>query len=134
MTRTFEIAIAIHIMAAAGCDRGPQLAKENQQFADTVYTAVAARNQKWLESNERIVAEAHDTHRLSDEEFDALNEILQLARSGDWTSAAREAKSLLDSQRPREETVNDSKGKTAVRNRGPKTTRNLGKKPIESKR
>ncbi len=100
LSRRISVAVVLLGIPLGGCSREPQLSKQNQPLVDKVYTAVAAHNDVWLASNERLVKEVHEKHQMTDGEFETFEAILKQAREGDWKGATSAARSLSQAQEP----------------------------------
>jgi len=90
--------MAVAILAA-GCGH-PQASPLNRPLIASLRTAVSTQNPEWLERNASIIDERHAAGELSEEERDAFQTIIGLARDGQWEEAEQRLIALQKAQRP----------------------------------
>lgn len=93
------VAAVLALLTLSGCN-DPQLQPANQQLSASLRTALSARNSEWLEQNATLIAERHQSGEMSEEEFQALQSIVQQAREGQWAEAEQAVVELQRAQRP----------------------------------
>lgn len=97
--------IAAPLLLTAGCYRPPQAATDNLELISSLRTAISTRSHQRLDDNERVLAERHSQGKLSDDEFKAFNDLIALARAGDWEKAERRVVQFQRAQRPTQEQI-----------------------------
>lgn len=93
--------IAAVCFALAGCGGEPQIAKGNVRLVDKLKTAVAAKRSDWLELAAKQIDQQHQSGKLSDDEYSALQPIIAEARQSHWTEAGSQMTRLLHGQHPK---------------------------------
>lgn len=91
------------ILAAAmmiGCGREPQVSDANREIVVSLATAVSTRQAEWLESNAELIEKQRAEGKCADAEYEAFQNIIAKARSGDWDAAEAAAYALRDAQQP----------------------------------
>ena len=84
----------------SGCGRVPQFAPANRRVIHGLQTAVSSKKVEWLNETVRLIEEKYSAGEMSDEEHDALQRIVDKARSGDWDGAQKDAFALSEGQKP----------------------------------
>jgi hypothetical protein len=97
--------IAAPLLLTAGCYRPPQAATDNLELISSLRTAISTRSHQRLDDNERVLAERHSQGKLGDDEFKAFNDLIALARAGDWEKAERRVVQFQRAQRPTQEQI-----------------------------
>jgi hypothetical protein len=87
------------IALASGCGY-PAAEPENLRLITSLRTALSARNEAWLEANEKMIEQRHIDKVMSDETYEAFKEIIAKAREGDWKGAELESLEFQRAQRP----------------------------------
>jgi hypothetical protein len=75
----------------AGCGEPSHRELKNRGELEALLTAVSLKNTKELENDAKRIGDRHDSGELSDSNYRALSEIIEKARSGDWTEAEKRA-------------------------------------------
>jgi hypothetical protein len=84
-----------------GCGGPPALESEEAfSTADALYTAITSRRTELLDKSETRLRELRDDGKLSTAANEALNKIIERARSGDWQVAAEELDGFIRHQPP----------------------------------
>lgn len=73
------------------CNRPPAVQYHNLQLLSSLRTAISAKHREWLEGVARAVEIRHEQGTMSAEERDHFLRIVELARTGAWDTAEREA-------------------------------------------
>lgn len=92
------VAITLLVLSA-GCGK-PQAGPENLELISSLRTAVSAENEEWLEQNVQAIEKRHDSGKMSDRAYEALQAIVRTAREGQWESAEKKVIALQQAQRP----------------------------------
>jgi len=74
-----------------GCGEPSHRELKNRGELEALLTAVSLKNADELEKDARRINGRHDAGELSDSSYQALNEIIEKARSGDWAEAEKKA-------------------------------------------
>src|SRR5262245_1217893 len=88
------------LLLVLGCGRPPQMAPENRRIMQGLQTAVSSRKVEWLEEVVKLMEAKHSAGDMSEDEYKALQKIVEKARAGDWAGAQRDAFALTEAQRP----------------------------------
>lgn len=88
------------LLGLAGCSQGPQLSGENRELIVSLATATSLQDLTLVSANAKEIEAKHQAGELGEPEFQALNAIVTLAKSGDWTHAQEQAYHLRDAQEP----------------------------------
>lgn len=80
------------------CSRPPAVQYHNLKLLSSLRTAISAKNREWLEGVARAVETRHEQGAMSPEERDHFLRIVELARSGAWETAEREAYRFEEAQ------------------------------------
>lgn len=88
--------LAVFLLSVPGCG-GPPALESDEAFstADALYTAITSRRTELLDNSETRLSELKDAGKLSNAAFEALKEIIEHARAGDWQVAAEELDSFI---------------------------------------
>lgn len=84
----------------AGCGGPPQVSRSNQKLISALRTAASARQVPWLDECAKQVEEGKAAGTITAEEAAAFDEIISLARRGEWKAAEEEAARLGAAQQP----------------------------------
>jgi hypothetical protein len=101
---------AAAIVAAAcltplvGCGY-PAAAPANQELITSLRTALSARNNGWLTGTAEKVEKRHTAGTMGDEEYEAFQRIIEMARAGDWEGAEQASVDFQRAQRPTQEQI-----------------------------
>jgi hypothetical protein len=98
--RLLALALVVCSVVGPGCSRPPQIGQENRRLIGSLRTAIAARKTDWLEQNAGLVDQRHAEGSLADDQYTALKEIIDQARSGNWAEAETAATRLSKVQQP----------------------------------
>jgi hypothetical protein len=74
-----------------GCGEPSHRELKNRGELEALLTAVSLRNAQELEKDAKRISARHDAGELSDWGYQALNEIVENARSGGWAEAEKKA-------------------------------------------
>lgn len=89
------------LLSVLGCGGPPALESEEAILTtDALYTAITSRRTELLNDSEGRLKELRDDGKLSAKAFEALAEIIQQARSGNWQDAAEDLDSFIRHQPP----------------------------------
>lgn len=99
------VSILVGISALVGCSGEPQVAKGNLKLVSALRTAASARQAAWLDECAKQVDEGQTAGTISAAEAAAFEEIIALARSGEWKQAEERAAALGAAQQPTAEDV-----------------------------
>lgn len=105
MKRHMLLLAAFLVCALAGCSGEPQVAKANQKLISALRTAASARQTPWLDECAKQVDEGKAAGTMSAAEAAAFDEIIALARSGEWKKAEEKAAALGAAQQPTAEDI-----------------------------
>lgn len=95
------LAVMVFVVALSGCRKTPQLgSEESLGAADALWTAVTAKDLKLVDQCEQSLKRLHQDSKLSTEAFGDLEDIIAVARSGDWDEARGDLKTFVRGQLP----------------------------------
>lgn len=97
--------VFITVFVLKGWGTAPQISSSNRKILEALQTAVSSKKLEWLEIVTKQVTEKYDEGDVSDEEFNAIDAIVQKAESGDWKAAQLASFSLSEVQRPTAEDI-----------------------------
>jgi hypothetical protein len=90
--------VAATILALVGCSGEPSERElKNRRELEALLTAVTLKNKKEVERDARRITERHTAGELSDAPYQALQEIVEKARAGDWAGAEKQAYDFRES-------------------------------------
>ena len=89
----------------AGCGGEPQVSRTNQKLISALRTAASAQQLPWLDECAKQVEQGKAAGTMSAEEAAAFDEIIALARSGQWKEAEQRAAALGAAQQPTAEDI-----------------------------
>ena len=89
----------------AGCGSEPQVSRANQKLISALRTAASTRQVSWLDECAKQIDESKAAGTMSAEEAAAFDEIIALARSGQWKQAEERAAALGAAQQPTAEDI-----------------------------
>lgn len=98
-----QVSFALILCVAAlflGCGGSPQIARGNLKLIAALRTATSARQVPWLDECAKQVEQGKAAGTISADEARAFEEIIALARSGEWKKAEEEAAQLGAAQQP----------------------------------
>ncbi|MGD9645134.1 MAG: hypothetical protein AB7U73_05435 [Pirellulales bacterium] len=93
------------LLLFAGCYRPPQVAPGNLEVISSLRTALSTRNPQRLTENEQVLIARHSQGELSDSELEAFQDLIALARAGDWEKAEQRVVQFQRAQRPTQEQI-----------------------------
>jgi hypothetical protein len=76
----------------------PAVEFDNLKYIQLLSTAVSARNAEWLAKVEEAIEQRYASGEMSGAERQALQMVIQEARSGDWQQADRDCYRLAEAQ------------------------------------
>ena len=94
------------LLTLTGCYRPPQVSEDNLELISSLRTALSTRNATRLDDNDRVMEERHAAGELTDTELAAFNELIEMARAGDWEAAEKRIVEFQRRQRPTQEQIN----------------------------
>ena len=92
----------------------PQIAPANRNILRGLVTAVSSKKTEWLDEAVKLIEDQHSKKEMSDNEYQTLMNIVNKAKSGDWSTAQKEAFALLDGQKATPEELNKIKPPSAT--------------------
>ena len=96
-----SILLSSLLLSVVGCAGPPELESDEAILTtDALYTAITSRRTELLDDSEGRLKKLRDDGQLSGKAFEALADIIQQARSGDWQDAAEDLDSFIRHQPP----------------------------------
>jgi hypothetical protein len=83
-----------------GCARPPQFPAEDQTLLEGLRTAISAKKPEWVAANAKRIDELHQQSKLSEEQYQALQQVIDATKADDWKSANQQIIRLEKAQRP----------------------------------
>jgi hypothetical protein len=74
-----------------GCSRPAAVDRDNRRVLEEILTAITLSNARLLEDSAKRAKERYDAGHLTDEEYRAMEAIINKARAGDWGAAESDA-------------------------------------------
>ena len=96
--RTVWAIILLAGICVNGCQRGPQIDSQNRRLLESLKTAVMAKNPDWLKKNVEKIDALHKDGKLSEPEYEALQEMIREAQGGNWSIATEKIQQLAKGQ------------------------------------
>jgi hypothetical protein len=87
-------------LVVSGCGRVQQIDPSNRRLMQGLQTAVSSRKTEWLDATVQLIEDRFASGELSDEEYAAVEPIIEKARAGDWSGAQKDAFALTEGQKP----------------------------------
>lgn len=89
------------LLSVLGCG-GPATLESDEAIltTDALYTAITSRRTELLDDSEGRLKKLRDDGQLSAKAFEALADIIQQARSGNWQDAAEDLDGFIRQQPP----------------------------------
>lgn len=95
------LAAGVLLIAFAGCSSPPQLGdEESLGAADALWTAITSKRLALVESSAKRIEALHAEGSMSDEAFQSLTSIIEMARAEKWPEARKALKHFVSGQRP----------------------------------
>lgn len=107
MRQPLAVFMAAWLFMAVGCGRPPAVEHHNLSLVSSLRTAVSARNATWLTGVERAVEARFSDGRMSAEERAHFQQLIQLARQGEWEAADRASFEFEQAQLSRRRSASD---------------------------
>lgn len=79
-----------------GCSEPSARELKNRQEFEFLLTAISLKDKIELENDAKRLDQRHKSGELSDESFQALNTMIDAARTGDWAGAEAKAYAFRD--------------------------------------
>ena len=77
------------ILIAMGRDTPTLQERENVRTTGAVLTAITMKNKRLLEDSAKLAKTRFDARQLTDEEYQGLEAVINMARAGDWAGAEK---------------------------------------------
>lgn len=110
MRHSITLLVLALVALVAGCGY-PNAQPNNKRLITSLRTALSAKNDQWLQANEKLVQQRHQQGEMSDDEHAAFVEIIEQARGGDWQGAEQAALDFQRAQRPTDEQLLELRSK-----------------------
>ncbi len=79
--------LSLAALLASGCGKPSAVELENRKLLEATLTAVTIRNPEELQRDAALIDSRHESGNLSDENYQAIKEMIQTAQSGSWAAA-----------------------------------------------
>ena len=94
----FSVLLLVLVAGYLSVTRGyGEVSPETYQFSKALYSACLKKSDEHLAKVEELLDESDDLSLPSNERI-WIDKIIKLARSGDWKSAAKKAKRMMEDQ------------------------------------
>lgn len=97
--------VAVGLLLAAlvcgGCGRPPQMADDPECFSavDALWTAIGSRKSDLLADSEARIKALHDKQSLGDPSYEVLAQVIDQAKTGEWSAARAKLRKFMEGQR-----------------------------------
>lgn len=102
--RRYLVVLALSLVLLAGCGQA-KIQPDNLELTVTLRTALSTQNPVWLEQNIAAIDQRRAAGKMDDQEYEAFQGIIAMAKSGQWQDAERAAVRLQKAQRPTQEQI-----------------------------
>ena len=82
--------VLVFVLSLGGCGGVSESQRDNRRLLDAILTAISLRNEKELLQDERLLEQRRAAGQLSEESFQAIQQIVAKAKSHDWQQAENE--------------------------------------------
>lgn len=72
-----------------GCGKPSETSRDNRRLVDAILTAVVVRDPKQLTKDDELLKTRLNEGKLSQANFDSLQQFVRLAQKGEWDSAEK---------------------------------------------
>jgi hypothetical protein len=72
---------------ASGCGGPTEVERDNRRVLDAILTAITLKNPRLLEDDARRARTRYEAGQLKDDDYRAMEAIIDKARAGDWSDA-----------------------------------------------
>ncbi|MCA9074684.1 MAG: hypothetical protein KDA93_06605 [Planctomycetaceae bacterium] len=99
--RTGRLSLGIVVLAVSCAFNGcgyPQVSPKSYELTKALYSACNRRNEEHLARVAEVLDSTKTAGDISDRESKWLHAIIDKARAGEWESAAREARQIMEDQ------------------------------------
>jgi hypothetical protein len=76
-------------LGACGCSGPSEADRHNRRLVDAILTAITMKNVHWLDDDAVLAESGLAAGELSEEDYEELVSIIELARQGDWQTAEK---------------------------------------------
>jgi hypothetical protein len=76
-------------LVAGGCSGPSEADRHNRRLVDAILTAITMKNVHWLDDDLVLAESGLAAGELSEEDYEELLSIIELARNGDWQAAEK---------------------------------------------
>jgi hypothetical protein len=83
-------AILAASLLAAGCSAPTEAERDNRRLVDAILTAITMKNTNWLDDDAKLAEQRHLDGHLTDDEYEQLSSVIEIAKAGDWQAAEKE--------------------------------------------
>ena len=97
LRRCYGIGLAVLITSFVGCGYG-EVSGETYEYAKALYSIGNRHDSERLDEVAEMIRSARTAGRITKQESNWLNDIIQLARNDEWETAARRARDMMEDQ------------------------------------
>lgn len=97
-------------LLVAGCGP-PQVAPANRRLIDGLRTATSSEQMQWVDQCAEQIEEGKTNGTVSDQEFEEFQNIIRLAKQGNWQEANAQAVRFAKAQKPTTEEIERAKAR-----------------------
>lgn len=90
MTIQLRWGMLLFVLSLGGCGGVSESQRDNRRLLEAILTAISLRNEKELLQDEALLEQRRSESRLSEESFQAIQQIVAKAKAHDWQQAENE--------------------------------------------
>ncbi len=64
--------------------------RQPTRLVDAILTAITMKNADWLEEDAQLAEQRHQDGHLTDDEYEQMSSLIEIARTGDWPAAEKQ--------------------------------------------
>lgn len=98
---TYLLVAVVAAVMLSGCQKYGEVSPQTYEFAKALYSVCNRKDDGRLQSTETAIQEAVKSGELPEGQAGDLLEIIETARSGNWTTAMQDCRTMMSEQNGR---------------------------------